>query len=223
MSIVQWSLSPFFYLLFLLKNLRTFQQPYIKEREREREREREARSDHRKDKPMEIGIHHIRYCPTVVRPPPHHQIELDRWKDKPVEIGVHHVRYCPIAVRPPTYHQTGSDQIVLHIYLFIFHIYLFWFNFIVRIGFVLCFLFGLCETFLRVKQRDWNTEAKRHFLIPSVVFLFPLFFCVFFFIFFFYFFYFRFRFKGNREKLSDYGSQNRVVEPPFEQFLAFWA
>ena len=173
---------------------------------------------------MEIGIHHIRYCPIVVRPPPHHQIESDRWKDKPMEIGIHHVLYCHTAVHPPPYHQTGLDQLVLHICLFIFHIYLFWFNFIVRIGFVLCFLFGLCETFLRVKQRDWNTEAKRRFLIPAVVFLFPLFFCVFFFYFFLFFiFYFRFRFKGNCEKQSNHGSQNRAVELRFKWFLTFLA
>ena len=53
----------------------------------------------------------------------------------------------------------------------------------------------------------------------GVVFLFLLFSCVFFF---FFFFFFKFRFKGNREKRSDYGSQNRAVEPRFERFPAFW-
>ena len=48
--------------------------------------------------------------------------------------------------------------------------------------------------------------------------------CFFFFCFsvFFFFFFGRFRFKGNREKRSDYGSQNRAVEPRFERFPAFW-
>ena len=37
------------------------------------------------------------------------------------------------------------------------------------------------------------------------------------------FFFFCFRFKGNCEKQSDHGSQNRAVEPRFERFPAFWA
>ena len=43
-------------------------------------------------------------------------------------------------------------------------------------------------------------------------------------LFFIYFFYFlRFRFKGNREKRSDHGSQNRAVESRFERLPAFLA
>ena len=43
------------------------------------------------------------------------------------------------------------------------------------------------------------------------------------FLFLLFFFFLRFRFKGNREKWSDHGSQNRAVEPWFERFPAFRA
>ena len=46
--------------------------------------------------------------------------------------------------------------------------------------------------------------------------------CFFLFLFIFFFF-LRFRFKGNREKRSDHGSQNRAVEPRFERLPAFLA
>ena len=52
----------------------------------------------------------------------------------------------------------------------------------------------------------------------GVVFLFLL---LSFFLFFFFFF-LRFRFKGNREKRSDHGSQNRAVEPRFERLPVFF-
>ena len=47
----------------------------------------------------------------------------------------------------------------------------------------------------------------------GVVFLFLLLFSVFLFFIFYFLFFLRFRFKGNREKRSDDGSQNRAVEP----------
>ena len=46
--------------------------------------------------------------------------------------------------------------------------------------------------------------------------------CFFFFCFSVFFFFYKFRFKGNREKRSDYGSQNRAIEQRFERFPAFW-
>ena len=75
-------------------------------------------------------------------------------------------------------------------------------------------MFGLFETF-------FESEAKSDWLVlPSNYVSFSFVFLCFFFPFF---FFFRFRFKGNREKWSDHGSQNRAVEPWFERFPAFLA
>ena len=73
MSTVQCRIStPFFYFLFLLKNV-----PDIRE-ERERERRKDTAGGsigHRKDR---AGAALPRPRPTAARPPPHHQAGLDR-------------------------------------------------------------------------------------------------------------------------------------------------
>ena len=75
------------------------------------------------------------------------------------------------------------------------------------------FFFLLRGSFLSVFL--WRGSCVSVFLWSCVSFSF-VFLC------FFFFFLGRFRFKGNREKRSDYGSQNRAVEPRFERFPAFW-
>ena len=74
-------------------------------------------------------------------------------------------------------------------------------------------MFGLFETY-------FESEAKldRLVLPSSCVSFYFVFLC-----FFFLFFFLRFKFKGNHEKRSDHGSQNRAVEPRFERLPAFLA
>ena len=72
-------------------------------------------------------------------------------------------------------------------------------------------MFGLFETY-------FESEAKldRLVLPSSCVSFYFVFLCFFIY----YFFFLRFKFKGNHEKRSDHGSQNRAVEPQFERLLA---
>ena len=65
----------------------------------------------------------------------------------------------------------------------------------------------------------WRGSCVSVFLWRGSCVSFSFVFLCFFFIFL---FFYKFRFKGNREKRSDYGSQNRAVEPRFERFPAFW-
>ena len=154
MSTVQWFVSPFFYFLFLLKNI-----PTTSFTSHQRERER-AGSDRQKDKGD--------------APAPFVHAAL------PNLIGVHHVALPHLL---PHRHSSSSPPLdwvrsACSSYLFIyFHICLFWFNFIVRIGF--CFVWIMWDVFW-----EWSKETEtkiRRFLIPAIVFLFLLFFCVFFF------------------------------------------
>ena len=71
-------------------------------------------------------------------------------------------------------------------------------------------MFGLFETY-------FESEAKldRLVLPSSCVSFYFVFLC-----FFILFFFLRFKFKGNHEKRSNHGSQNRAVEPQFERLLA---
>ena len=73
-------------------------------------------------------------------------------------------------------------------------------------------MFGLFETF-------FESEAKLDRLVlPNCCVSFS--FVLLCFLFFVFFFFLRFKFKGNHEKRSDHGSQNRAVEPQFERLLA---
>ena len=132
-----------------------------RERGREGEREREgclsADGDRgrRKDKSVEIGIHHA----ALRRPLPHHlgqigilfffsffffsyllvliQLYFKNW-----------ILFCVLCL------ENVRNGVRLACSFF-FHICLFWFNFILRIRFFLCFVFGLCE-----KRREWERKKE---------------------------------------------------------------
>ena len=153
---------------------------------------------------MEIGVHHVRCCPAAICPP-HHQTELDCLKDK---AGGDWHSPCPLLPHdhsssspPPDWVKSACSSSFSFFFSFFFFPYLLVLIQLYCKNWILFFV--LCLDYVR------------RFLIPTVVFLF---------LFFFFFpFFFRFRFKGNREKWSDHGSQNRAVEPRLEQFPTFLA
>ena len=100
-------------------------------------------------------------------------------RTKLVEISVHHAALprppphrCLSSSPPPDWvrlacFSSSSSSFFYSSYLLVL-IQLYCKNWILFC--VLCL--DYVRRFLRVKQRDWNTKAKRHFLIPAIVFLF---------------------------------------------------